>query len=406
VRIRVAVLAERHDIDGGEAPVAGVGAAREDWAMSISPARSARVVAAVAGYLLGVLTVPLDLLGVLAAPIAAGFTDRIAQGEHRRLTRLLGVRSNGAPSGPRAAGYLAARALVGVLGALVLALSGLGVVVAVAVVYGASTGDAVPIIDATEPGQVSWATVTVLALPGAVLCFLAVQGLLGVVRADAWCLRRSTRPGQDELAQRVAQLTTTRAEVVEVIDDERRRIERDLHDGVQQRVVALSILLGRMDRAADEDARADLRRHAIAETGHILDELREVSWRIYPAMLARDGLRAALEALADRTPIPTRLTVDLDERAPRPVESACYFTASEAITNAIKHSGATAIEVGVQRAGPIVRLRVHDDGQGGADPTGHGLTGIATRVTALDGTMAVDSPPGGPTIITVEVPCG
>ncbi|MEU4319254.1 histidine kinase [Nocardia fluminea] len=374
--------------------------------MSTSPARSSRVAAAVTGYLLGVLTVPLDLLGVLAVPIAAGLTDRIAQGEHRRLTQLLGVRSNGAPKGARAAGYLAARALVGVLGVLVLALSGLGVVVAVAVVYGASTGDAVPIIDATEPGQVSWATVTVLALPGAVLCFLAVQGLLGVVRADAWCLRRSTRPGQDELTQRVAQLTTTRAEVVEVIDDERRRIERDLHDGVQQRVVALSILLGRMDRAADAEVRGELQRRAIAETGHILDELREVSWRIYPAMLARDGLRAALEALADRTPVPTRLTVDLDERAPRPVESACYFTASEAITNAIKHSGATAIEVAVERDDRTVRLRVHDDGQGGADPTGHGLTGIATRVTALDGTMTVDSPTGGPTIITVEVPCG
>ncbi|MEU4411819.1 sensor histidine kinase [Nocardia salmonicida] len=374
--------------------------------MSTSPARSARVAAAVAGYLLGVLTVPLDLLGVLAVPIAAGLTDRIARVEHRRLTRLLGVRSTGAPKGARAAGYLAARALVGVLGALVLALSGLGVVVAVAVVYGASTGDAVPIIDATEPGQVSWATVTVLALPGAVLCFLAVQGLVGVVRAEAWCLRRSTRPGQDELAQRVAQLTTTRAEVVEVIDDERRRIERDLHDGVQQRVVALSILLGRMDRAADEEVRGELQRRAIAETGHILDELREVSWRIYPAMLARDGLRAALEALADRTPVPTRLTVDLDERAPRPVESACYFTASEAITNAIKHSGATAIDVAVERDDRTVRLRVRDDGQGGADPTGHGLTGIATRVTALDGTMTVDSPSGGPTIITVEVPCG
>ncbi|WP_328663894.1 sensor histidine kinase [Nocardia salmonicida] len=374
--------------------------------MSTSPARSSRVAAAVTGYLLGVLTVPLDLLGVLAVPIAAGLTDRIAQGEHRRLTRLLGVRSNGAPTGARAAGYLAVRALVGVLGALVLALSGLGVVVAVAVVYGASTGDAVPIIDATEPGQVSWATATVLALPGAVLCFLAVQGLLGVVRAEAWCLRRSTRPGQDELAQRVAQLTTTRAEVVGVIDDERRRIERDLHDGVQQRVVALSILLGRMDRAAEEEVRGELQRRAIAETGHILDELREVSWRIYPAMLARDGLRAALEALADRTPIPTRLTVDLDERAPRPVESACYFTASEAITNAIKHSGATAIEVAVERGDRTVRLRVHDDGHGGADATGHGLTGIATRVTALDGTMTVDSPSGGPTIITVEVPCG
>ncbi|MFF2082560.1 sensor histidine kinase [Nocardia sp. NPDC058176] len=393
--------------------------------MSSTPSPQRHVVRAVAGYLLGVLTVPLDLLGVLAAPFAAGLTDRIARLEQRRLTGLLGVRATGTPngspavgylaadvpvtgvpSGPRAAGYLAARSLVGVLGGLVLALSGLGVVVAVALVYGAVTGEAVPIVDATEPGQVTWATVAVLALPGAVLCFLAVHGLLGVVRADAWCLRSSLRPGPEELAQRVAQLTTTRADVVEVIDDERRRIERDLHDGVQQRVVALSILLGRVDRETDADRRTELHRRAIAETGHILDELREVSWRIYPAMLARDGLHAALEALADRTPVPTGLDYALSERAPRPVESACYFTASEAITNAIKHSGATAIEVEVVRAGALVRLRVRDDGRGGADPAGHGLAGIATRVTALDGTMAVDSPPGGPTIITVEVPCG
>ncbi|GGN69000.1 sensor histidine kinase [Nocardia rhizosphaerihabitans] len=374
--------------------------------MSSTSARSPRAAAAIAGYLLGVVTVPLDLFGVLAAPISPALTDRIASMEQRRLTRLLGVRSNGVPSGPRAVGYLAVRTLVGTLGALVLALSVLGVVVAVAVVYGAATGAAVPIIDATEPGQVSWASVMVLALPGAVLCFLAVQGLLGVVRAETWCLRRSTRPGQDELAQRVAQLTSTRAEVIEVIDDERRRIERDLHDGVQQRVVALSILLGRVEREADEDRRGELQRRAIVETGHILDELREVSWRIYPAMLARDGLHAALEALADRTPLPTRLDYALTERAPRPVESACYFTASEAITNAIKHSGAETIAVVVERDGPLVRLRVRDDGNGGADPTGHGLAGIATRVTALDGTMRVDSPPGGPTIVSVEVPCG
>lgn len=374
--------------------------------MSSTSARSPRAAAAIAGYLLGVVTVPLDLFGVLAAPISPALADRIASMEQRRLTRLLGVRSNGVPSGPRAVGYLAVRTLVGTLGALVLALSVLGVVVAVAVVYGAATGAAVPIIDATEPGQVSWASVMVLALPGAVLCFLAVQGLLGVVRAETWCLRRSTRPGQDELAQRVAQLTSTRAEVIEVIDDERRRIERDLHDGVQQRVVALSILLGRVEREADEDRRGELQRRAIVETGHILDELREVSWRIYPAMLARDGLHAALEALADRTPLPTRLDYALTERAPRPVESACYFTASEAITNAIKHSGAETIAVVVERDGPLVRLRVRDDGNGGADPTGHGLAGIATRVTALDGTMRVDSPPGGPTIVSVEVPCG
>ncbi|MFE6921236.1 histidine kinase [Nocardia sp. NPDC057663] len=374
--------------------------------MSSSPAGSARAAAAIGGYLLGVLTVPLDLLGVLVAPVATPATDRVAAIERWRVTRLLGVPATVAPRGARAAGYLTVRAVLGLVGAVVLGLCGAGVVAAAALVYGASTGAAVPIVDATEPGQITWTTVAVVVLPGAVLCFLGVQGLVGVVRAEAWALRRSVRPGSGELAQRVAQLTTTRADVVDVIDDERRRIERDLHDGVQQRVVALSILLGRVQREADEDRRGELQRRAITETGHILDELREVSWRIYPAMLARDGLHAALEALADRTPLPTRLDYALTERAPRPVESACYFTASEAITNAIKHSGAETIAVGVERDGPLVRLRVRDDGNGGADPGGHGLAGIATRVTALDGTMRVDSPPGGPTIVTVEVPCG
>ncbi|MFD5178854.1 sensor histidine kinase [Nocardia sp. NPDC058379] len=374
--------------------------------MSTSTAGSARVAAVVGGYLLGVLTVPLDLLGVLVSPVATPLTDRVATIERWRVTRLLGVPSTGAPRGARAAGYLTARAVIGLFGAVVLGLCGAGVVAAAALVYGAGTGAAVPIVDATEPGQITWTTVAVVVLPGAVLCFLGVQGLVGVVGADAWALRRSVRPGPGELAQRVAQLTTTRADVVGIIDDERRRIERDLHDGVQQRVVALSILLGRLEREPDGAAGAELQRRAITETGHILDELREVSWRIYPAMLARDGLHAALEALADRTPLPTRLDYALSERAPRPVESACYFAASEAITNAIKHSGATAVEVVVERDGPVVRLRVRDDGIGGADPTGHGLAGMATRVTAMDGTMRVDSPPGGPTTITVEVPCG
>ncbi|WP_316575314.1 MULTISPECIES: sensor histidine kinase [Nocardia] len=373
--------------------------------MGSSPARSSRGAAAIAGYLLGVVTAPLDLLGVLAAPVAMPVTDRIVAVERWRVTRLLGVRATAAPGGARAAGYLAVRAVIGSVGAVVLALCGAGVVVAAALVYGASTGAAVAIVDATAPGQITWTTVAVVVLPGAVLCFLGVQGLVGVVRAEAWALRRSVRPGSGELAQRVAQLTTTRAEVVDIIDDERRRIERDLHDGVQQRVVALSILLGRVERESDGAARAELQRRAITETGHILDELREVSWRIYPAMLARDGLHAALEALVDRTPLPTRLDYALTERAPHRVESACYFAASEAITNAIKHSGAAAVAVGVERDGPVVRLRVRDDGIGGADPTGHGLAGMATRVTAMDGTMRVDSPPGGPTTVTVEVPC-
>lgn len=375
--------------------------------MRTFPQRGARRCAAVLiGILLGVATVVLDLAAVVSGLFVAHSPRRVVRLEQRRLGLLLGAAPAGEPTGRRALGYLSVRIALGLLGGVVSALLCAGVVIAVALVYGASTGAAVPVVDATEPGQISWKTVAFVLLPGMVFAFLTVQGLLGVVRAEVWAWRVFALPGTGELAERVARLTATRAEMAEIIDEERRRIERDLHDGVQQRVVALSIVLARVDRETDAGVRADLHRRARAETGQLLDDLREVSWRIYPAMLARDGLPATLAALADRTPLPTRLVVDLPARPPRSVESACYFTVSEAITNAIKHSGAAALEITVGRTGDSLWLRVRDDGHGGADPAGHGLSGIATRIHALDGTFTVDSPAGGPTIITAEVPCG
>ena len=370
-----------------------------------SPRGARRCAAVLVATALGVGTVVPDL----AAAVAGLFGPRplrCAVGlERRRLGLLLGKPPTGEPTGRRAVGYLSLRIALGLLGGVILALLGAGLVVGVALVYGAWSGAAVPVVDATEPGQIRWKTVLVVLLPGLIFVFLTVQGLLGVTRAELWAWRFCAKPGAGELAERVARLTTTRAEVTEVIDEERCRIERDLHDGVQQRVVALSIMLARVDRETDAVMRADLHQRARAETAQLLDELREVSWRIYPAMLARDGLHATLEALADRTPLPTRLDIDLLARPPRPVESACYFTASEAITNAIKHSGAAALEITVGHTGDTIRLRIRDDGRGGADPTGHGLSGIAARIHALDGTFAVDSPAGGPTTITAEVPC-
>ncbi|WP_459549387.1 sensor histidine kinase [Nocardia sp. X0981] len=370
------------------------------------PGGARRCAAVLSGTLFGVGTVVLDLAAVVAGLFDPRHVRRVVGLERRRLGLLLGEPPAGEPSGRRAAGYLSLRIGLGSLGGVVLTLLGAGIVVGTALVYGASTGAAVPVLDAPEPGQISWKTVAVVVPPGMVFAFLAVQGLLGVTRAEAWAWRVLARPAPDELAERVAQLTTTRAEVAEVIDEERRRIERDLHDGVQQRVVALSILLGRVNRETDLGVRAELHRRALTETGHLLGELRDVSWRIYPAMLARDGLPATLEALADRTPLPTRLDIDLPVRPPRPVESACYFTASEAVTNSIKHSGAGTLEISARYTGDTLWLRVGDDGCGGADPAGHGLSGIAARIKALDGTFTVVSPAGGPTTITVEVPCG
>ncbi|WP_107656247.1 sensor histidine kinase [Nocardia suismassiliense] len=368
------------------------------------PSRARRAATVLGGLLLGVVTVPVDLvaaLGSLASPQCA----RSAVGLQRRRLALFGVTLRGTPGGYRAAGYLAVRALIGMLTGVIGLLLGLGLVIAVSLVVGAATGAAVPIFDANEPGQVNWSTVAALALPGVVLCYLAVQGLAGIVGVETRAWNAFARPSSGALAQRVDELTTTRADIVDAIDEERRRIERDLHDGVQQRVIALSILLARGERESDQQQQAELHRRALAETRHILADLREVSWRIYPAMLARDGLHSALVALADRTPLPTAVHYRLAGRPPRSVESACYFTASEAITNAIKHAAAQRIELTVTEVDSVLIMTVRDDGRGGADPAGLGLAGIASRITALDGVVAIDSPAGGPTTIRVEVPC-
>ncbi|PXX71017.1 signal transduction histidine kinase [Nocardia tenerifensis] len=368
-------------------------------------ARRVRQAAFVLGGLaLGVATVPIDLVTVLGSAVSARSARAAITVERRRLA-LFGVQLRGTPDGHRAVGYLVTRALLGMLTGLIGLLLGAGIVIAVSLVIGAATGAAVPIFDANEPGQVTWMTVAVLVLPGVALFYLAVQGLAGMVGTETRVWNAFARPSSGALAQRVDQLTATRADIIDAIDEERRRIERDLHDGVQQRVIALSILLARGERESDRQRQADLRRRALAETRHILADLREVSWKIYPAMLARDGLRSALEALADRTPLPTVLDYRLARRPPRPVESACYFTASEAITNAIKHAGARRIDLTVAGADSLLIMTVRDDGCGGADPAGLGLAGIASRITALDGVVAIDSPPGGPTTIRVEVPC-
>ncbi|WP_188435561.1 sensor histidine kinase [Microbacterium murale] len=245
----------------------------------------------------------------------------------------------------------------------------------------------------------------IFVLPGLILLFLAVQGFIAVAQLEPKLWNVFTRPRSDELENRVSQLTVTLADVVDAIDDERRRIERDIHDGVQQRVVALSILLGRAERQADRDEQSALYGRALSETRHILDDLRDVSWRVYPAMLARDGLGPALEALRERTHLPIHLDYDLAERCPKSVESAAYFVASEAVTNVVKHAAAHSIEITVRQQGGRLTMTVRDDGVGGADPAGQGIAGITSRVTALSGTFDLDSPAGGPTTIRVDILC-
>jgi signal transduction histidine kinase len=228
-----------------------------------------------------------------------------------------------------------------------------------------------------------------------VLDVAAVKALLGPSRAE-------------ELEHRVEHLTQTRAGVVDAADAERRRLERDLHDGTQQRLVSLAMNLGMARTQATSTYEA---RQAIAEAHEeakaALAELRDLIRGLHPAVLEDRGLDAALSGVVARMPIPVRLTVDLQNRRPQPViEAVAYFVVSEGLANIAKHSQASQAEVIVQRAGDRLHVIITDDGVGGANPSrGTGLAGLARRAASVDGTFEIDSPPGGPTLLTVDLPC-
>jgi signal transduction histidine kinase len=238
----------------------------------------------------------------------------------------------------------------------------------------------------------------------------------GVARADEVAARALLGPSRgEELALRVESLARSRAEVVAATDAERRRIERDLHDGAQRRLVSLAMHLG-MARASLADAPEPVRQvieQAHDEATEALAELRQLVRGLHPAVLEDRGLDAALSGIAAHAPLPVRLRVDVAGRCSPSIEAVAYFVVSEALTNVAKHADAGSAEVTVDRTGGRLRIVVSDDGHGGAtldggaaDGAGTGLRGLAQRAAAVDGTLTVDSPPGGPTAITVELPCG
>jgi len=209
-----------------------------------------------------------------------------------------------------------------------------------------------------------------------------------------------------ELVERVDELTRTRRGALDVQAAELRRIERDLHDGAQARLVALSMLMGRAEeRLEDRPEVADLVRRAREEASAAIGELRDLARGIAPPVLADRGLQAAIEALAGRSLIPVTVEARLERRPPPVVETAAYFVAAEAITNVAKHAPGARARVQVEGDGGQVVVVVTDDGPGGADGGGSGLTGLRHRVEALDGTLAIDSGPGGTTVKAV-LPCG
>jgi signal transduction histidine kinase len=230
--------------------------------------------------------------------------------------------------------------------------------------------------------------------------------LLDAVAAAAAIALDNTRL-QVELRARLEELKGSRARIVEASDSERRRLERNLHDGAQQRLVAVSLQLRLLqNRINDPDAAAELVKTASAELAQSLNELRELARGLHPAVLEH-GLKAALDALATRAPVATVVTYDADGRLPQPVELAAYFVAAEALTNVAKYSRASAASVRVWRDNGAAMIEIADDGVGGADDTaGSGLRGLADRVEALDGTLRVVSPAGAGTVVTAKLPCG
>jgi signal transduction histidine kinase len=245
----------------------------------------------------------------------------------------------------------------------------------------------------TTPGGYFWPVWTFL--------FLAIPfGVHAAIQAGAGRRREA------EATERIEVLQTTRAGAVDAQASELRRIERDLHDGAQARLVALAMDLGMAkDRVDDPEAREQVTR-AHEEAKRAIVELRDLARGIHPAVLTDRGLEAALGSLAGASRVPVELHVDLHERLDPALEAAAYFVVAEALANAAKHSGATSVRVDVTHRPGLLTVRVADDGAGAADPGGEGLTGLRRRVEAHDGRLAIDSPPGEGTTLTAELPCG
>ncbi|WP_159943414.1 MULTISPECIES: sensor domain-containing protein [unclassified Nocardiopsis] len=296
-----------------------------------------------------------------------------------------------------------------VLGSLFL----LGAVLALAPLIVSEEGGGEIIMGSATLTRVEEAVPYALLSPVVLVVLLYASGVCAQVHAAA-ARALLVGPPRDELCAELSQVTESRARLVNAFEYERRRIERDLHDGAQQRLVALSMELGlaRLDLA--EGGEADRRVAAAqAHADELITELRELVRGIHPRVLTDRGLPAALAELTDRCPFPARVDAEVPRRLPAHVEGTAYFVAAEALTNVHKHTeaNAAAVHASVVPGGPgaaeVLVLEITDYGPGGAEPArGSGLTGLRDRVAVMGGTMELSSPEGGPTRIRVELPCG
>ena len=260
-------------------------------------------------------------------------------------------------------------------------------------------------VTTVRPGWVPYA----LAPVGLILLAASIALLPPLARFRA---RMSTallrRSESDGLKQRVERLESSRSLAVDAAETERRRIERDLHDGAQQRLVALAMDLGmaREKLSSEPDQARALIEEAHDEAKRAIVELRDLARGIHPVVLTDRGLSAAVASVAARSPIPVKFEVNVPERPSAAIEGIAYFVVSEALTNVAKHANATVASVAISRVANRLAIEVTDDGIGGADAaTGSGIAGLRDRVGAVDGWLHLASPVGGPTTLTVELPC-
>ncbi|MEV5750390.1 histidine kinase [Actinoallomurus sp. NPDC052308] len=366
-------------------------------------------------YLLGSLLTAAVALFALPVLIVPMMTRAWASWHRRRADRLLGR----PPSGPVRVG---AWRVLGWLGTYVVTSLAFGLVAVMCAGNAVATAVTVPLWWALPAGTRAggfgagvplsgWGTALTLGTVQFVIFAALTFGLVPLLaRLHARICGALLCPSAAErLAQRVETLTETRAGAMNAHGAELRRIERDLHDGTQARLVAIAMRLGVARESLGEDPEmvGRLLREAHENTEEAMVELREVIRTIYPPILADRGLAGALTALGSRSAIDTTLDIGDLGAIPAAVEAVAYFTIAEALTNAAKHSRAARTTVRVVRAGDRLSLEVTDDGIGGVDETlGTGIAGIRHRVLALDGTVHLHSPAGGPTTIAVSLPCG
>ncbi|MDV7991905.1 MULTISPECIES: sensor histidine kinase [unclassified Rhodococcus (in: high G+C Gram-positive bacteria)] len=351
---------------------------------------------------------PARLLGRWGEPVRAAVDEGalgLSEWEIRRIARFHGRLHTDVLTPRRCRWYLGGRWTIGLLGTGVVLFLALCLIVAGSMVSAWIMNGNWGLIENSD--RVDGGLVALVSLPGTLLIFVAIAGVVGVGSLDRWFVIQVLGRQSDRLLhQRVVELTSSRDHVVDAIDDERRRIERDLHDGVQQQLVAVGMLIGRARRAQEPEKVHELLTQAHVASQEAISELREVANRVYPIALDQAGLHTAVETMAERASVPVRFTYELTEKLRPAVETVLYFVISEAVTNAAKHASPRLVEVSVthQRFDRVLATIV-DDGPGGADPSGTGLSGLSRRVAAMDGTLTVHSPVGGPTVVTASVPC-